>query len=81
MRRRQAELFWSTHTRTRWPTPVWELYAHAIRRFGRQPTIIEWDNDLPALAVLTEEAEKADRVRERVDRGAPCALWLRFRSA
>ena len=32
--------------------PVWELYAHAVRRFGAQPTIIEWDNDLPALDVL-----------------------------
>jgi uncharacterized protein (UPF0276 family) len=45
---------------------VWALYAHAVRRFGPQPTIIEWDNDLPALAALTAEAEKADRVRERV---------------
>ena len=27
--------------------PVWDLYAHAIRRFGPQPTIVEWDNDLP----------------------------------
>jgi uncharacterized protein (UPF0276 family) len=42
------------------------LYSHAVRRFGPQPTIIEWDNDLPALAALTAEAEKADRVRERV---------------
>jgi uncharacterized protein len=46
--------------------PVWALYAHALRRFGAQPTIIEWDNDLPALAVLTGEAVKADGVREVV---------------
>ena len=46
--------------------PVWALYAHALRRFGAQPTIIEWDNDLPALAVLTGEAAKANRVREVV---------------
>jgi hypothetical protein len=45
--------------------PSWDLYAHAIRRFGSQPTIIEWDDDLPELAVLTGEAAKADRVRER----------------
>jgi len=51
---------------------AWDLYAHAIRRFGPQPTIVEWDNDLPALAVLTEEAAKADRIREaaREDRRA-----------
>jgi uncharacterized protein (UPF0276 family) len=44
--------------------PSWELYAHAIRRFGAEPTIVEWDDDLPALAVLTEEATRADRARE-----------------
>ena len=44
--------------------PVWALYARAIRRFGPQPTIVEWDNDLPALAVLCGEATKADHVRE-----------------
>ena len=43
--------------------PAWDLYAHALRRFGPQPTIVEWDNDLPALLVLTEEAAKADRIR------------------
>jgi uncharacterized protein (UPF0276 family) len=46
--------------------PAWDLYAHAIRRFGPQPTIVEWDNDLPTLAVLIGEATKADRVREAV---------------
>lgn len=43
--------------------PAWELFAHAIRRFGPQPTIIEWDADLPALDVLVGEAAKADAVR------------------
>jgi uncharacterized protein (UPF0276 family) len=46
--------------------PVWALYAYAVLRFGAQPTIIEWDNDLPALAILAGEAAKADRVREQV---------------
>jgi uncharacterized protein (UPF0276 family) len=46
--------------------PSWDLYAHAIRRFGSQPTIIEWDDELPGLAVLTGEAAKADRVRQRM---------------
>ncbi len=44
--------------------PVWPLYAHAIRRFGPQPTIVEWDNDLPTLTVLIGEAAKADVIRE-----------------
>jgi uncharacterized protein (UPF0276 family) len=52
--------------------PALDLYAHAIRRFGPRPTIVEWDNDLPDLAVLIQEAVKADRVREaaREDRHA-----------
>jgi uncharacterized protein (UPF0276 family) len=39
--------------------PVWDLYAHAVRRFGPLPTLIEWDNDIPTFATLLGEAEKA----------------------
>lgn len=42
---------------------VWPLYAHALRRFGHVPTLIEWDNDIPAFARLVGEAERADSVR------------------
>jgi hypothetical protein len=42
--------------------PVWTLYAHALRRFGPRPTLIEWDNDIPPLATLIVEAERADAV-------------------
>ena len=41
---------------------VWALYAGAIARFGRVPTLIEWDVDLPALPVLVGEAHLADRI-------------------
>lgn len=40
--------------------PVWELYRRALQRFGAVPTLIEWDTDLPPLAVLLAEAAKAD---------------------
>lgn len=40
--------------------PVWSLYAHALRRLGPVPTLIEWDTDLPALHVLLGEARVAD---------------------
>ena len=43
---------------------VWALYAQAIARFGRVPTLIEWDSDLPELDVLLDEARKAERVME-----------------
>jgi hypothetical protein len=42
---------------------VWRLYASALRRFGEQPTLIEWDTDLPPLSRLVAEAAVADRVR------------------
>ena len=39
--------------------PVWQLYAAALERFGAVPTLIEWDTDIPPLAVLLDEAAKA----------------------
>jgi uncharacterized protein (UPF0276 family) len=42
--------------------PAWDLYAHALRRFGSKPTIIEWDNEIPSLAILIGEAARADSV-------------------
>ncbi len=36
--------------------PVWVLYAHALGRGGLRPTLIEWDNDVPAWPILREEA-------------------------
>jgi uncharacterized protein (UPF0276 family) len=38
---------------------VWPLHRAAIARFGAVPTLIEWDNDLPTLATLLEEAAHA----------------------
>jgi uncharacterized protein (UPF0276 family) len=53
-----ANLLVDTHAATI-AAPVWELYAHAIRRFGAKPTLIEWDNDIPPLATLVGEADRA----------------------
>jgi uncharacterized protein len=41
---------------------VWALYARAIQRTGAVPTLIEWDNEIPALATLAAQAAKADAV-------------------
>ena len=41
---------------------VWSLYATAIRRLGPTPTLIEWDNDVPAWPTLLGEARRAERV-------------------
>lgn len=44
---------------------VWRLYERAIERFGRVPTLIEWDTDIPALDVLVQEAARANTYLER----------------
>ena len=45
--------------------PVWTLYREAVGRFGLVPTLVEWDSEIPDLAVLVEEAGHADRILER----------------
>ncbi len=44
--------------------PVWALYARVIGRGGPRPTLIEWDNDVPAWSVLVAEAARAAQVLE-----------------
>jgi len=46
---------------------VWALYARTIGRLGSRPTLIEWDTDIPAFAVLQREAATAERVLEARD--------------
>lgn len=43
---------------------VWELYRRAVQRFGRVPTLIEWDTDIPPLSILLGEARKVDAIFE-----------------
>ena len=45
---------------------VWAVYEHALRRFGTLPTLVEWDTELPALDVLTGEAEHASQLMRSV---------------
>ncbi len=40
---------------------VWSLYSATIRRLGPTPTLIEWDNDVPAWPTLLSEARRAER--------------------
>ena len=52
--------------------PVWQAYRHALKRLGPLPTLIEWDEHLPAFSVLLDEAAKAETlcVAHRVARAA-----------
>jgi uncharacterized protein (UPF0276 family) len=41
---------------------VWALYQTAVRRFGPQSTLIEWDECIPPLERLLEESARARAV-------------------
>ena len=42
--------------------PVWQLYAHALQRFGAVSTMIERDDNIPELAVLVQELQIAKTI-------------------
>ena len=45
---------------------VWQLYQQWIRNHGSEtPTLIEWDADIPPLAILLAEANKAQAIIEK----------------
>jgi uncharacterized protein (UPF0276 family) len=52
---------------------VWTLYHAALQRLGPVPTLIEWDTDLPALAVLLDQAAQARVIASTVSPAAPSA--------
>ncbi|KIA80200.1 hypothetical protein QR66_11575 [Chromobacterium piscinae] len=43
---------------------VWQFYREVIARIGPRPTLIEWDLEIPPLAVLRGEAAKAQAILE-----------------
>ena len=49
---------------------VWALYEEALKCFGPVPTLIEWDNDVPPLGVLLDEASRAERLLSAATREA-----------
>lgn len=42
--------------------PVWALYAHSVRRFGRVSTMIERDDNIPPLPGLLAELDHARKI-------------------
>ena len=48
---------------------VWALFAQAVARFGAQPTIVEWDSEIPAWHVLHAQAQAATQVITQVRAG------------
>lgn len=46
--------------------PVWSLYAAALRRFGKVSTMIERDDNIPALSELLTELQQAKQIAAAV---------------
>ena len=44
---------------------VWQLYEQTLKLAGPLPTLIEWDNDIPAWATLYEESQRAETLLRR----------------
>ncbi len=59
-----GEILVDTHS-ARVSEAVWELYEHTLRCVGPKPTLVEWDNDIPAFSVLLEEARLAEKKLEQ----------------
>lgn len=47
--------------------PVWDLYAAAIKRFGKVSTLIERDDHIPELSELLTEMEQAREIADTVN--------------
>jgi uncharacterized protein (UPF0276 family) len=53
---------------------VWELYRHALSRFGPVSTMIERDDHIPPLAELLEELQTAREIAHQVHDGQKQAV-------
>jgi uncharacterized protein (UPF0276 family) len=54
--------------------PVWDLYAQAIRRFGRVSTMIERDDNIPPLPELLVELDHARQIAASVQHKAAASV-------
>ena len=55
------------------PPPVWDLYREALRRLGRVPALVEWDDRIPPLEDLVAQSRRAAAI-EAVELAPP---WRR----
>jgi uncharacterized protein (UPF0276 family) len=62
------QLFIDDHSQRVSPT-TWDVYEQTLAHIGEQPTLVEWDVDLPPLAVLLDEARLAAEAISRARGG------------
>jgi uncharacterized protein (UPF0276 family) len=55
------------------PDDVWQLYREVVRRFGPVPAIVEWDENVPTLRELEEQARLAETVEREILRDTRAA--------
>jgi uncharacterized protein (UPF0276 family) len=53
------------------PAAVWDLYAQALRRFGRVPALVEWDDRIPPLEEVVAQSRSAAAIEAEVLRPGP----------
>ena len=53
------------------PAAVWDLYRQAVRRFGRVPSLVEWDDAIPPLEELVAESRRAAAIEAEVLSAGP----------
>ena len=63
------DIYLDTHSRPV-ADPVWALFREVISRIGPVPTLIEWDQQIPSLDAVLDEA---DRAREVLDQAKSAA--------
>lgn len=62
---KMGDLFLDTHDHPV-KDEVWDLYGHAVRRFGDVSTLLEWDDHIPSWDELMAERAKAVARHRRV---------------
>lgn len=50
--------------------PVWQLFEYYLQSGHAAPVLIEWDNDIPSLDVLLDEADRARQLIHRSPQAA-----------
>jgi uncharacterized protein (UPF0276 family) len=48
------------------PEPVWDLYEHLLARRGRVTTLVEWDQNIPAVEEVLAQADRARALLQAV---------------
>jgi hypothetical protein len=52
---------------------VWQLYGYTLQRCGTVPTMIERDDNIPALHVLLDELDQARQIHTQALAAEECA--------